>query len=121
MPPRGLQGGFFTAPGAILGADRAETPVTEDERLQLLGTVSEAHAGIREAALRLRRLLPAKSAALKAALRAESGVFRLKRELQRMDLAEPARRHGALPEVRRGGKAVDVGRLRPRKSPGEEP
>ena len=94
--------------------------MTEDERLQLLGTVSEAHAAIRETALRLRRELSPKAPALKAALRAESGVFRLRRELQRMDLAEPDPRRAPLPAVRQGGKVIDVGRLRPRKSPGEE-
>ena len=94
--------------------------MTEDERLQLLGTVSEAHSALKEAALRLRRELPAKSPALKAALRAEREAWRLRRELQRLDLAEPDPRHAPLPEVRRGGKAVDAGRLRPRKSPGEE-
>ena len=94
--------------------------MTEDERLQLTRAVSEAHASLQEAALRLRRLLPPKAPALKAALRAEREAFRLKRELQRMELAEPDPRHAPLPEVRRGGKAVDVARLRPPKSPGEE-
>ena len=94
--------------------------MTEDERLRLLGTVSEAHSSLREAALRLRRELPGKAPAVKAAVKAEQTAFRLKRELQRMDLAEPDPRHAPLPEVRRGGKAVDVGRLRRGKDPDEE-
>ena len=94
--------------------------MTEDERLQLTRAVSEAHASLQEAALRLRRELSPKAPALKAALRAESGVFRLRRELQRLDIAEPGPRPQALPEVRRGGKVVDVGRLRRGKDRGEE-
>ena len=86
----------------------------------MLRIVSEAHAGLAELVLRLRRHLSGKAPALKAALKAEREVFRLKRELQRMDLAEPDPRHAPLPEVYRGGKVVDFGRLRPRKSPGEE-
>ena len=50
-PPAASWREFFTAgasPGGILGADRTEDPVTEDERIQLLGSVSEAHSAIRE-------------------------------------------------------------------------
>ena len=60
--------------------------MSEDERLQLVRAVSEAHASLQEAALRLRRELSPKAPALKAALRAESGAWRLKRELQRLGL-----------------------------------
>ena len=94
--------------------------MTEDERLQLLAAVSEAHAGLQETALRLRRELSPKAPALKAALRAEREAWRLKLELQRLDLSEPDPRPQALPEVRRGGKAVDVGRLRRGKERGEK-
>ena len=96
--------------------------MSEDERLEMVRTVAEAHAGLREIALRLRRRLPAKAPALKAALRAESGVFRLKRELQRLTLEdpEPARRRQPLPEVRQGSKVVDLERLRRGKLPDEE-
>ena len=94
------------------GAPEAD-PMSEDERLELLRTVSEAHAGIREIALRLRRRLPAKAAAARAGVRAEQEAFRLKIELQRLVLADPdpAARHGTLPEVRQGGKVVDIERL----------
>ena len=51
-------------------------PMSEDERLEMVRTVAEAHAGLREIALRLRRRLPAKAAAAKAAVRAEQEAFR---------------------------------------------
>ena len=66
-----------------------------------------------EGAFKLRRELTLKAPALKAAIRAEGVVFRLKRELQRLDLENPEQvpRREALPEVRRGGKLVEVDRL----------
>ena len=51
--------------------------MSEDERQELLGTVAEAHAGLRELAFKLRRELTMKAPALKAAIRAEGVVFRL--------------------------------------------
>ena len=47
-------------------------------------------------------------------LKAEQEAFRLKRELQRLALndLEQGERRQALPEVRYGGKVVDVERLR---------
>lgn len=94
--------------------------MSEDERQEMLRTVDEAHLGIREIALRLRRRLPAKAPATKAAVKAEEGAFRLKRELQRLDLAAPDRdpRRQSLPEVRQGSKVVDISQLRPRKERG---
>ena len=65
--------------------------MSEDERQELVGTVAEAHAGLKEVAFRLRRELTAKAPALKAATRAEGVVFRLKRELQQLDLENPDR------------------------------
>ena len=88
--------------------------VSEDERLELVRTASEAHAGLQEIAFRLKRELSAKAPALKEAVKAEQRAFRLKRELQRLDLTdpEPAERRGPLAEGRRGGKVVDIERLR---------
>ena len=88
--------------------------MSEDERLELVRTAAEAHSGLTEIAFKLRRELPAKAPALKEALKAEARAFRLKRELQQLDIQgpEPARRREALPEVRRGGKVIDVERLR---------
>ena len=58
-------------PGGMLG------PMSEDERL---AAANEAHAGLKEVALRLRQALPAKSPALKAAHKVE---------LQRLTLEDP--------------------------------
>ena len=84
--------------------------MTEDERQELLGTVAEANAGLSEVAFKLRRELTPKASALKVAIKAEREAFRLKRELQRFDIEDPEQAKGreSLPEVRRGGKAVDM-------------
>ena len=88
--------------------------MSEDERQELVRTAAEAHAGLREIAFKLRRERGAKDPALKEALKAERTAFRLKRELQQLDIQgpEPARRREPLAEVRRGGKAIDIERLR---------
>ena len=80
--------------------------MSEDERLEMLRTATEAHADLKEIALRLRRRLASKAPATKAAVKAEQELFRLRRELQRLELSEPdpAPRRGPLPEVRRGGE-----------------
>ena len=97
--------------------------MSEDERQEMVRTVAEAHDGLKEVAFRLRRQLPPKSPALKAAVKAEQTAFRLKRELQSLDLEDPdlPRRREALPEVRRGGQAVDIDRLGRQKGPDEAP
>ena len=88
--------------------------MSEDERLELVRTAAEAHSGLSEIAFKLRRELGAKAPALKEALKAERTAFRLKRELQKLDIQgpEPARRREPLAEVRCGGKVNDVERLR---------
>ena len=88
--------------------------MSEDERLELVRTAAEAHSGLREIAFKLRRELGAKDPALKEAVKAEERAFRLKRELQQLDIQdpEPARRREPLAEVSRGGKVIDVERLR---------
>ena len=88
--------------------------MTEDERRKLAGTVAEAHAGLREVAFLLRRELTPKAPALKAAIKAERETFHLKREIERHDFEglETAHRRPSLPEVHRGGKVVDLDRLR---------
>ena len=87
--------------------------MSEDERQELVGTVAEAHAGLREVAFKLRRELTPKAEALKAAIRAEEVVFRLKRYLQQLDIENPElpRRRDAVSEVRRGGNVIEVDRL----------
>ena len=96
--------------------------MSEDERHEMLRTVDEAHSGLKELVLRLRRHTP-KSPAHKAAVKAEQVVFRLKRELQQLDLEnlELPRRRDALPEVRRGGNVIEVDRLGRRKGPNDVP
>ena len=53
--------------------------MTEDERQNLLRAIAEAHAGLSEVAFKLRRELTLKAPALKAAIKAEREIFRLKR------------------------------------------
>ena len=88
--------------------------MSEDERHEMLRTMAEAHDGLKEVAFKLRRQLTRKAPALKAAVKAEQEAFRLRRELQRLTLTDPdpAERRGPLPEVRQGGKVVDIERLR---------
>ena len=90
--------------------------MSEDERQELVRTAAEAHSGLQEIAFKLRRELGAKAPALKEALKAEERVFRLKRELQQLDIQDPdpdpPERRGPLGDVRRGGKVVDIERLR---------
>ena len=97
--------------------------MNEDERQHLLETVAEAHGGLSEVAFKLRRELTAKAPTLKAAIKAEREVFRLKRELQRLDVEdlEQAKGRTLLPEVRRGEKVVDVDQLLREKVRHDEP
>ena len=95
--------------------------MSEDERIELLRAVSDAHASLADAALELRRRLGRPSPLAKTAARTERAVFRFKRELQRFDPSEdplPAGR--PLPEIRQGGKVVDIERLRPGRLHDEE-
>ena len=91
--------------------------MTEEERQNLLRTVTVAHASLSEVALRLRLRLPPKAPALKAAVKIERDAFRLKCALQRLDIEglKQAEGHASLPEVRRGGKVVDIEQLRRQK------
>ena len=84
--------------------------MTEDERQHLLRTVSESHASLSEVALKLRLELLPKAPALKSAIKAERGAFHLKRALQQLVVEDLEQANGreSLPEVRRGGKGVDV-------------
>ncbi len=84
--------------------------MTEDERQDLLRTVSESHASLSAVALKLRLELPPKAPALKAAIKAMRGAFDLKRTLQQLVVEDLEKAKGlvALPKVRLGGKVVDV-------------
>ena len=97
--------------------------MTDDERLELVGTVAEANAGLSEVVFKLRRELTPKAPALKAAIKAERETFRLKREIQQLDIEDPeqAKGHESLPEVRRGGKVVDMDQLMQQKTRHDKP
>ena len=97
--------------------------MTDDERLELVGTVAEANAGLSEVIFKLRRELTPKAPALKAAIKAERETFRLKREIQQLDIEDPeqAKGHESLPEVRRGGKVVDMDQLLQQKTRHDKP
>jgi len=88
--------------------------MNENERHEMLRTVSEVHASLEELALRLRRRLESKAPAVQAAVQAEQEVARLRRELQQLVVDEPEfpRRRGPSSEGRRGGKTLDSDRLR---------
>ena len=96
--------------------------MTEDERQNLIETVAEAQGGLSEIAFKLRRELTPKAPALKAAIKAKREIFRLKREHQRLDVEdlEQAKGRTSLPEVRRGGKAVDLDQLLRKKAQNDE-
>ena len=88
--------------------------MTDDEREHLLSTVGQAHAGLSEVALKLRLGLSPNTPARKTAMKAERAAFELKRALQRLDVKDVAsitRREALFPEVRRGGKVVDIASL----------
>ena len=94
--------------------------MTEDERQDLLGVVTEAHEKLSDVAFRLRRELSTKCPAFKAALKAERESFSLERELQRLNIEEGQRRP-PLPEVRRGRKGCRCGAAKSRKYEGNVP
>ena len=91
-----------------------KVPMNEDERRDLVESVAEAHTRLSDAAYALRRRLTSKAPATKAAVRAEQESFRLLRELQRLDLADPeiSRRREALAKRRRRRMIIDLDRLR---------
>ena len=88
--------------------------MNEDERQSLIRTVAETHSSLSEVALKLRLKLPPKAPALKTVNKAEREIFRLKRELQQLDIEvlEQAKGRQSLPEVRQGGKVVSMDQLR---------
>ena len=111
---RQLQGAL---PPVVICALEAQIEIlgnmTEDERQYLAGAVSEAHVGLSEVAFKLRRELTPEAPVLKTAIKAERETFRLKRELQRLDIKnlEQAEGRESLPAVNRSEKAVDVEQL----------
>ncbi len=82
-------------------------PLTESEREELLDELTKAHNVVSTVVSKLRSRYSAKTPAVKAAAKAERGLFQLKRDLLKMDL-EGAPVRTTLPEVRRGEKVVDL-------------
>ena len=85
--------------------------LTEPDREQILAELSEAHNAISKLLSDLRRRrYSAKSAVLKAAVKAERDLFHLKREILKLDLDNPPAR-SPLPSLTRGGKVIDPEQL----------
>ena len=82
------------------------SPLTEQDREQILAEVTEVHNVISKLLSDLRRRYSSKSALLKAAVKAERDLFHLKREILKLDLENPPDR-SPLPSLTRGGKVVD--------------
>ena len=60
-----------------LGQFPAPDPMSEDERLELLRTATEAHADLSELALRLRRHLTPKAPATRSSMSSGCGAARI--------------------------------------------
>jgi hypothetical protein len=87
--------------------------LNQEERAELLARISEAHERVAATLSDLRRRYAAKATVVKAAVKAERSLFTLKREVEKLEGGEPPDRT-PLPEVRRGGKAVDLSELQNR-------
>jgi hypothetical protein len=84
--------------------------LNEDERKEMLARISEAHGQVVVAVSDLRRRYAPKAAVIKAAVKAERDLFVLSREMEKLEGAQTPERE-SLPEVRRGGKVIDIGEL----------
>ncbi len=82
------------------------SPLTEQDREQILAEVTEAHNAISKLVSDLSRRYSAKAAVLKEAVKAERDVFHLKQEILKLDLENPPARP-PLPSLTRGGKVID--------------
>ena len=82
------------------------SPLTEQDREQILAEVTEAHNAISKLLSNLRSRYSPKSPVLKVAAKAERDLFQLKREILKLDLENPPAR-SPLPSLTRGGKVVD--------------
>ena len=109
-----LREGIFYGGGPGIAPAAMVRTMSRDERGELVYRAAEAHSGLNGIAFKLWRELGAEAPLLKAALSAEQEAFRLQREIELLDIGGPdqARRCEALPEVRRGGTAINPGRLR---------
>ncbi len=82
------------------------SPLTEQDREQILAEVTEAHNAISNLVSDLRRRYSAKSAVLKAAVKAERDLSHLNWQILKIDLENTPDR-SPLPTLTRGGKLVD--------------
>jgi hypothetical protein len=82
----------------------------QEERAELLARMNDAHERVAAALSDLRRRYAAKAAVVKAAVKAERDLFALEREVEKLEGGE-GEGLSSLPEVRRGGKAVDLSEL----------
>ena len=85
--------------------------LTEPDQEQILAELSEAHNAISKLLSDLRRRYSAKSAVLKAAVKAERDLFHLKREILKLDLDNPPAARSPLASLTRGGKVIDPEQL----------
>lgn len=84
--------------------------LSPDDQEELLARITEAHNTVSDLASQLRNRCSPKASLVKNAVKAERAVYQLKRELQKFDFSAPLDGE-ALPEVRRGGKVVDMEEL----------
>lgn len=84
--------------------------LSADDREELLARITEAHNTVSDLASQLRNRCSPKASVVKNAVKAERAVYQLKRELLEFDFGA-APEGEALPEVRRGGKVVDMEQL----------
>ncbi len=86
------------------------SPLTEQDREQILADLTEAHNAISKLVSDLRRRYAAKSPALKTAVKAERDLFHLKREILKLDSENPPVR-SPLPSRTRTENFIDSERL----------
>jgi hypothetical protein len=86
------------------------SPLTEPDREQILAELTEARNAVSKLVSELRSRYSAKSPAVKAAVKAERELFHFKREILKLDLANPPAR-SPLPALTRGGKVIDPEQL----------
>ncbi len=94
--------------------------LSADDREELLARITEAHNTVSDLASQLRNRCSPKASVVKTAVKAERAVYQLKHELQKFDFGDVPEGQ-VLPEVRRGGKLVDMEQLRRRKVRHDDP
>ena len=85
------------------------SPLTEQDREQILADLTEAHNVLSNVLSDLRSRYSGKVRAVKVAAKAERNLFQLKQEIRKMELGDTGKQ--PLPAVTRGGKVVDLQEL----------